>query len=136
MSAFNFDIADRLARAWDKTQTGLKQETAGRALWVEGTMELVQVLDEARKEHPSDQEFGGWLSSKGYGEDRISSQDRAALLNMALNLDLTREILKQTIRRSWRLIWEEEIQPRLPSAGQPANDGQPASNNDTRRPKG
>jgi hypothetical protein len=39
---------------------------------------------------------------------------------MALDLNVTREVLEQTHRRSWRLIWEDEIQTRLPTAGQPA----------------
>jgi hypothetical protein len=63
---------------------------------------------------------------------------------MAKHLDLTREVLEQTHRRSWRLIWEEEIQPQLPSAGQPADgespEANPANNSEgekkpTRRPR-
>jgi hypothetical protein len=55
---------------------------------------------------------------------------------VALNLNVTREVLEQTHRRSWRLIWEEEIQPRLPSTGQPPDDKKPEEAPAiTRRPK-
>jgi len=47
---------------------------------------------------------------------------------MAEHLNVTREVLEQTHRRSWRLIWEEEIQPRLPTAGQPADSDSPEAN--------
>ena len=101
-------------------------------------------MDDARKRLGSDQAFGAWLNEAGYGE-RITRQDRAALLNMAEHLGRTREILARTSRWSWRLIWEEEIQPGLPSVGQPAS-GEPANGTDktpekapvanpTRRPK-
>jgi hypothetical protein len=76
------------------------------------------------------------LTDNGYGE-RITRHDRSALLNMALNLDVTRDVLQQTIRRSWRLIWEEEVRPRLPTAGQPTDAEKPEAPEDkpTRRPK-
>jgi hypothetical protein len=117
-------------------------------------LNLIDLLHDARKRFSSDQAFGKWLTDSGYGEERIKRQDRAALLNMAEHPDLAREVLKQTHRRSWRLIWEEEIQPRLLTAGQPADgegteapaehaDDAPAENADdnaeapavTRRPK-
>jgi hypothetical protein len=88
---------------------------------------------------------GSGLTENGYGEDRITRHDRTALLNMALHPERTREVLNQTHRRSWRLIWEEEIRPaRLPSGGQPADgegpEANPANNSEgekkpTRRPR-
>src|SRR5262249_17231401 len=51
------------------------------------------------------------------GETRIKRHDRSALLNMAQHLNVTRNVLEQTHRRSWRLIWEEEIQPGCPAMG-------------------
>ena len=121
------NIKSNLDLAWVKIQNALQQETEGHKLWTEGTLELINILDDARKRLGSDQAFGTWLSENGYGANRITRHDRSALLNMALDLHVTREVLEQTHRRSWRLIWEEEMQPRLPSAGQPT-DG-------TRRPK-
>jgi hypothetical protein len=115
------NVKSNLDAAWAKIQDGRQQEDAGKKLWIEGTLELVSILDEARKSLGSDQAFGAWLTENGYGEDRITRHDRAALLNMALHLQLTREVLQQTNRRSWRYIWEEEVQPRLPYVGQPAD---------------
>jgi len=54
---------------------------------------------------------------------------------MALHLADTRLALEETHRRSWRLIWEEEIQPGLPNGGQPAGGESPEVATNTRRPK-
>src|SRR5262249_29489581 len=130
------DVKSKLDLALMKIQNALQQEAEGRKLWIEGTLELINILDDARNRFGSDQAFGMWLADNGYGETRIKRHDRSALLNMAQHLNVTRNVLEQTHRRSWRLIWEEEIQPRLPSDGQPA-DGEkseeaPAT---TRRPR-
>jgi hypothetical protein len=122
--------------AWVKIQNGLQQEAEGHKLWMEGTLELINILDDARKHLDSDQEFGKWLTDNGYGEIRITRHDRSALLNMALDPNVTREVLAQTHRRSWRLIWEEEVKLKLPNVGQPP-DAQKTEEAPTisRRPK-
>jgi hypothetical protein len=128
----NIDI-EPLRLAWAKITRGRIQESEGRKLWTEGTLELINILHNAREHFSSDQAFGKWLTDSGYGENRISRQDRSALLNMAEHPELTREILEQIHGRSWQLIWRDEIQPRLPNARQPADDEEaPAI---TRRPK-
>jgi hypothetical protein len=121
-------VKSNLDLAWGKIEKGLKLEAEGRKLWINGTLELINILDDARKRLGSDQAFGKWLTDNGYGEDRISRHQRTALLNMAEHLDLTREVLEQTHRLSWRLIWEDEIQPRLPTDGQPADGENPEAN--------
>jgi hypothetical protein len=124
------DIKSNLDIAWGKIEKGLAQEAEGKKLWIEGTLELINILDDARKRFPSDKEFGTWLTDNGYGVDRLKRNDRTALLNMAMALDqnLTRQVLEQTHRRSWRLIWEEEVQPLLHSAVQPADGESPEAN--------
>jgi hypothetical protein len=111
--------------AWQKTQNGLEQEAEGRKLWIEGTLELINILHKARKRLGADQAFGDWLTALDYDE-RITRHDRSALLNMAEHLDLTRNVLEETTRRSWQLIWREEMQPRLPSGRQPPEAKGPA----------
>ena len=111
------DGKSNLDLAWVKIQNGRQQETEGKRLWIEGTLELISILDDARKRLGSDQAFGTWLSDNGYGENRITRHDRSALLNMAADLNVTREVLAQTHRRSWRHIWEEEVQSRCPTRG-------------------
>jgi hypothetical protein len=118
-------LKSNLDLAWGKIESGNK-------LWLEGAIELINTLYDARQHFPADQEFGKWLDGNGYGEERITRNDRAALLNMALNLDVTREVLAETHRRSWRLIWEEEIQPRLHSPVQP-NSQRPKKNGAKRK---
>jgi hypothetical protein len=114
-----------LDAAWRKIETGEQLEADGRVLWIEGTLELIAILDSARERLGPDQAFGAWLTDNGYGENRISRDDRSALLNMALHLDVTREVLEQTHRRSWQLIWREEVQSRLRRATQPADGNGP-----------
>ena len=89
----------------------------GHKLWIEGTLELINILDDARKRLGSDQAFGTWLTDNGYGEDRITRHDRSALLNMALDLNVTREVLAQTHRRSWRHIWRGRSSTPVASVG-------------------
>jgi hypothetical protein len=121
-------VKSKLDLAWGKIEDGLQQEAEGHKLWIEGTLELINILDDARNRFPSDKEFGAWLTDNGYGENRIKRNDRRALLNMAEHPQHTREVLNQTHRRSWRLIWEEEIQPLLHSAVQPAEGESPKAN--------
>src|SRR5262245_6395574 len=90
------NIKSKLDLAWVKIQNALQQEAEGRKLWIEGTLELINILDDARKRLGSDQAFGTWLTDNGYGETRITRQDRSALLNMAEHLNVTREVLKET----------------------------------------
>jgi hypothetical protein len=128
------EVKSSLDRAWAKVQES-------NNLWIEGTLELINILHYARERFGSDQDFGKWLTAKGYSEDRLPRHHRQALLNMALDLEVTREVLAQTERRSWRYIWELEIQPKLeeaqlPYVGQPADSTTPeeASANGPERP--
>jgi hypothetical protein len=124
--------------AWYKMETGQRQEAEGRKLWIEGTLEIVTILHDARKRFSSDQAFGTWLANDGFDEECLTRHDRSALLNMAIDLDITSEVLAQTHSRSWQLIWREEIQPRLPSGRQPADLGGAGAEEPqatTRRPK-
>jgi len=121
------NIKSNLDLAWVKIQDALQQEAEGHNLWIEGTLELINILDDARNRLGSDQAFGTWLTDSGYG-DRITRHDRSALLNMAKHPNVTRKVLEQTNRRSWRYIWEEEVQPRLPYVGQPTDGENPEAN--------
>jgi hypothetical protein len=111
--------------AWQKVENGLQQEAEGTNLWIEGTLDHINILNDLRQCYPADQEFGKRLNDVGYGEDRVSRHNRAALLNMAEYPDLTREVLEQTHSRSYQLVWRDEIQPRLPSVRQPADGESP-----------
>jgi hypothetical protein len=130
-------VKTQLDLAWAKIHDSLHREAEGNNLWIEGALELITILHDARQRYDFDQAFSAWLTEHGYGEDRLTRHDRQALINMGIDLDVTREVLHQTERRSWRLIWEEEVKPRLPSGGQPAEDQQAeaAPTNNTSRPK-
>src|SRR6516162_3565685 len=85
------DVKSKLDLAWVKIQDAIQREAEGKKLWIEGTLELINILDDARKRLGSDQAFGKWLTENDYGENRITRHDRAALLNMAEHLEDTRK---------------------------------------------
>jgi hypothetical protein len=116
----NYELNDQLAEAWRKIEDGQYLVGEGRGDWIQGTLELISILDDARKRYPADQEFGDFVAN-AFG-DRVTRDNRSALLNMAQYPDLTHEVLEKTERVSWRMIWLEEIQPRLRSAAQPTED--------------
>jgi hypothetical protein len=107
-------LADRIRMAYERTQKG-KQE------WIEGTIELAVALAEARGRYPADRNFAHWLVENDL--DEIGKNDRSALIGMAMHLDITRRVLQETERLSWRYIWEEEVEPRIsfqvPYVGKP-----------------
>jgi hypothetical protein len=132
------ELKAKLDRAWEKIENGdlkvdegRKLRAEGNKLRAEGTLELANILLDLRERFPADQDFSKKLAECGYGENRIRRQDRAALINMAGHQDLARKVLEHTHRRSYRLIWADEVQPevqrRLHSAGQPAEDESPAT---------
>jgi hypothetical protein len=96
-----------------KIRASLARVNQSRQDWVEATLVLAQALSEARNQFSINQEFSTWLGNEQLD---IGSNDRAALINMAAHLEIVREVLSQTERWSWRLIWLEEVQPRLHSA--------------------
>lgn len=103
-------LADRIRAALTRVETS-------RVEWINATLELATTLKEARERFPSNERFSVWLAESGLDSDLIGHQGRAALINMAADLTLARIVLHETQRTSWRLIWEEEMQPRLTNAG-------------------
>lgn len=94
-------LAQRIRSAYERTERG-RQE------WIEGTLELAVTLSEARVGFPSNAAFAAWLGQNEL--DSFGHQDRAALINMAGDLQLTRRVLEETKRISWRHIWCEEME--------------------------
>jgi hypothetical protein len=97
-------LAERIKAAYGRT-------VGGRNEWAGGILELAATLDEARTRFQSDIDFGVWLVQNEL--DWLGKDDRAALLGMAKDLDLTRIVLEETKRASLRMIWGEEVKPRL-----------------------
>lgn len=76
-----------------------------------GTLELSEALTEGRERFPDNGHFSHWLIDQDL--DALGADDRAALIGMGKNLELTRAVLQETQSRSWQLIWRNEMQPRL-----------------------
>jgi hypothetical protein len=77
--------------------------------WTKATLKLAERLYEARSHFPSNQDFSDWLAREGFGKDVLNHQDRAALINIGEHIDVARDIIEKTDRRSWRLVWDREI---------------------------
>jgi hypothetical protein len=114
----NSEAADRIAldRIGRRIDAAFKRTREGESEWTEGSIELMQALREGRERFPGDRAFGKWLKSGGH--DHVNKDDRAALLNMASDLTIARDVLTKTDRRSYRLIWDE-TQSRFRSAAKP-----------------
>lgn len=93
------------------TLTGLirdaiERRESGKDQWVAATIDLCQRLSEARGRFRDDKAFGAWLDASGVG---LSHQDRAAAIAMGKEMDVTREVLAQTERRSLQHIHAKEF---------------------------
>lgn len=91
-------VGRRIDNAW-------RRIGAGEHEWIEGSLELAQALDEGRKLFQANQAFGQWLVENNH--DHVNKDDRAALIGLASDLVLAREVLTQTDRRSYQHIWAE-----------------------------
>lgn len=92
--------ADVLAQRYTTAFIKLK---AGRAQWIEGTLELVVVVAEARKKYPDHREYNRWIARNGLQD--MSETDRSALSCFARDLVYTRQLLEQSYSISWQQIW-------------------------------
>jgi hypothetical protein len=97
-------LVERIKAAYECAKNDRKE-------WIEGTVKLAATLDESRTRFSSDTAFGVWLVQNEL--DWLGKDDRAALLGMANDLDLTRTVLEETKSASLRVIWREEVEPRL-----------------------
>jgi ribosomal protein L18E len=77
----------------------------GHAEWVEGSLQIATALLEGRECMPADVSFSQWLKDNKL--DFFHGHDRAALLKLATNLELAREVLSKAESRSYRLIWQQ-----------------------------
>ena len=77
-------------------------------------MKLGRGLLLGREWHQNDNNaFNVWLNDNELAEDLISKDDRAALIGMAEHPEIAERVLATTQRRSWQLIWREEIAPEV-----------------------
>jgi hypothetical protein len=115
----------------EQAQTTIEQ---GRAQWREATVTLAAALMKGRELHQDDDRaFGAWLKAND-PLDKISANDREALLAMARYPEATDEALAKTKKTSWYTLWRLEISPKVeppptifPS---PREDPAPALEND------
>jgi hypothetical protein len=82
---------------------GHERANKGGAEWVEGSLIVAAALREGRESIPSNITFKDWLKQNNL--DFYSHHARAALVNLASNIELARTILTETDSRSYERIW-------------------------------
>lgn len=102
-----------IVQAWNKLD---KNQTEWPVLVMSFARELLKGRDmftNAGKH--DDRRFHDWLTALAdqHPEFELSHQDRAAYINLAEHEEVAIEVLGKTDRRSVRLIWEEEVQPKV-----------------------
>jgi hypothetical protein len=96
----------------DRVRAGHQRAERGSQEWVEGVLEMASAMHEARDHFQNDdRRFGIWTIENEI--DFFNQDDRNALVNMGAHLELARIVLEETQRRSFQLIWREEMKPRL-----------------------
>ena len=99
---------------FERYRAGYKRAEGGRAEWIAGVLEMAAALCELRDQYNNNQAFSLAIAEAGLGFH--NDQDRAALINMQRNRELTEIVLRETKRTSLQLIWIEEIQPSVANA--------------------
>ena len=96
----------------DRVCAGHQRAERGSQEWVEGVLEMASDIHEARDHFQNDdRRFGIWTIENEI--DFFNQDDRNALVNMGAHLELARIVLEETQRRSFQLIWREEMKTRL-----------------------
>lgn len=85
----------------------LARDAANRKEWIEIKLSLCAEFVDARIQFKADQVFGDWCRT----HFDIDRNDRTAYVAMGRDLELAREILEITERRSIRHIYEKEFKP-------------------------
>jgi hypothetical protein len=96
----------------------------GGSEWVEGSLEIAAALREGRDAVPADISFNGWLKQNNLVY--YNHNDRAALINLAADIELARTVLTETDKRSYQHIWAEN-KARFTHLSKPHSD-QPQTN--------
>jgi len=100
----------RIRAGWERTKTG-------RQGWIDGSLEIAAALRDARDNMPADIAFSTWLKQNDLAF--FPKDDRAALIGLAENIELARDILMNTTSVSYRVIWQEN-KSRFRKAAKPA----------------
>jgi hypothetical protein len=124
------ELADAIRQAYAKAQRAQTTIEQGRAQWREATIDLAAALLKGRELcQNNDRAFGAWLNANP-PLDKISPNDREALLAMARYPDETREALVKTQKTSWYTLWYSEIRPKVKTppriSPRPSEDPAPA----------
>ena len=95
----------------DRVRAGHQRAERGGQEWIEGVLEMASAMHEARDRFQNDdRRLGIWTIENEI--DFFNQDDRNALVNMGAHLELARIVLEEARRRSFQLIWREEMKPR------------------------
>jgi hypothetical protein len=92
-------LAARITSSLDKLKSS----------WMEGTIELMDALHDAKRLFPNKNKFKAWIDVHDFRG--LDKNNRTALLNMAEHREKTLEVLRTTERRAWQYVWLHDINP-------------------------
>jgi hypothetical protein len=119
-------VKQRLELAIERERLAAENRKVAHAEWVEAAIELAAAMAAARDMFPANLEFHDWLDANAW-LDRFNKDDRAALIQIGhlarTEMAVVREVLGETGRRSFQLIWSEELRPRLAPQAVPKRGG-------------
>jgi hypothetical protein len=90
----------------DQIKDDLERREQGKDQWVEATISLCQHLAEARGKFRDNISFGQWFDDSGI---QINEHDRAAAIAMGKQIEIARQVLEKTERRSLKHIHGKEF---------------------------
>jgi hypothetical protein len=90
----------------DQIKADIERREQGKGQWVEATISLCQHLAEARGKFKDDQSFGKWFDDSGV---QLNEHDRAAAIAMGKQIEIARQVLETTERRSLQYIRKNEF---------------------------
>ena len=103
----------------------LERKAANKMEFVEISVALCATLAQARDQFSADVGFGKWCDGEvAAGGKTLSHQDRAALIGLGRDLKLARTVFEETVRSSYRHIWEE-VKNRFPVGNRFTHVGKP-----------
>jgi len=99
-------LAERWRAAYDRAANAQKRSEGAREEWIDATLELGEVVLQARRQYPDNNAFGGWLVRNGLRI--LSANEVMALMGFARDPEAGRKLLQASRGWAWRTVWENK----------------------------
>ena len=126
----------RIERIRAEINAGMARISAGvgRAEWTEGTLQIAAALRDAKAMVPTGTAEKEWFQE--HHLDYFPANERIALVGLASNIDVARDLLNRVERRSYQNIWNQHrhlFVPDAPKKPKPESKPKPEAETDAER---